>query len=205
MGLSSIIQLIYDPFGLRNPYDYNGRKGKEANYQIASMFIDGPFADMLLIHYIWGKGNTLVLDENDVKNLLKPRASLTLNNEFRDEVFKKAEGSDCCAYKRAFDISPVFDENNPSGGLGNYSISFEIEVIACKRKWEAKGSAFIFDRWDFDWNWVKLKNDIQSGFANGGREIRTFSGSFIDGDPFDIKSVDIPIRQTGNDFHIIWD
>ncbi len=208
-GINLYVFILNNPIGAM---DFLGLKKdpllisalKELNYRIASQFVSGKFADILLTSYIWGNGATLTLGKNDVKNLLKPVASLTWKRSFREEVFKKAEGKDCCPYKRSFVLSDVFDKNNPSGGLGYYSIAVDLNVVACNRKWKAEGTAFIFDRWDFVYKFDDVWEEVKELWANGSRLTRTFYGSFIYGDPFDVESVDIPIKQTNKDLYILW-
>ncbi len=100
----------------------------------------------------------------------------------------------------------VSDINNKKGGLGDYySIIVDVEVVACNRKWEAKGKALIDDYWDFNYEIGDVWDEVKDLWDNSARDTRTMAGSFIYGTPFQVRSVDLSIKQSSNDFEIVWE
>jgi RHS repeat-associated protein len=175
---------------------------KEKAYEIAKKNISGEFADRLLRHYLWGGGRTITLGREGLLKGLKPVASLLQSDEFKKDVASSFNG------KKTYTFI-TFDYNNGSGGLGRYYVIANVNVCSKAGSWTAAGTASIKDRWDFDWRVKTLLGDwwykvIHMQINLKGRETRTALGSLIPGDPFDIKSVEVPVKQTSSDAYLIF-
>ena len=191
-------------------YATNFLLDRDRKYEFALNHISGDFAKMLLRHYVYGKGRGVHLSKNSVFKYLKPVVTMYQSEDFVKDIVANFRG------KKSYALS-VNDINNPRGGLGSYTIYVDLE-IGCSPKggWHAKGTASVYDEWDFDWKISKLYSDWKDKYSEaqetgwtkelvlGGRETRTAAGSLISGDDFIVTSEKINVSQSSGDAFLIF-
>ena len=161
--------------------------------------IQGNVSKRLLHHYMFDNGETFLLTLSDVREI-KPFANLKRNKHFMNQV-KISKRYKIPKFNGEYIIEASTDL---SGSLGSFGMKSKWTVIVCpfknSEKFNAKGTAEIFDKWDFDWNIVKNIRSIFTGerSRNPMSQARTILGSFIPGEAFEVRSVTFSVQQNSS-------
>ena len=183
---------------IRGTLDFYSEKARNAEIALAIRLarLAPGLPQKLLAQYINRKGN-LKLTKAEVLELqpttsLIPVSGTTLNG---DPKFVKDLKKCPCRFNGTYELYSVAGLN---GTLGQFTTIATVSVTCtgsgANARFNAKGTANVKDKWDFDW---RLFDFLTTG--NGRSEfgqLRTMAGSLMTGTSFDITSDDVDVEQT---------
>ncbi|HVT13899.1 MAG TPA: DUF4157 domain-containing protein [Fimbriimonadaceae bacterium] len=183
-NFKAIDRLIADGLGVE--------RTNEAERRFWLSFYDDPLPRALLNNYMDGKGKVFMLTEaqmqavNGTLNFRRSAAFESTRAELGAEA-KKAQRSKSAAVSGRFLSSAL---NN--GTLGGFTVNYEGRLsVTPKGDWTYQGTIDYYDRWDFDPRPLGAK----SGRSAIG-ELKTRVGAYIEGEPFDVRSVKAKVIAT---------
>jgi len=165
------------------------------------------FPDQLLKNYIFGKGKSLTMEDDEFKKYKRSfNSSMLSSQEFRIDLVAKC--TKATSWEGSYKILKSEDTVNPKAGLNKHYYKFDVKVDCCpdtnnRYRWKVKGKGSIEDQWDFEIDLKTLIDDFER------RNIITFAGSFIPGVKFEVLSNNSDMSQNfgfdkGRNTYILW-
>ncbi|HWA82958.1 MAG TPA: hypothetical protein VG820_05975, partial [Fimbriimonadaceae bacterium] len=164
----------------------------EAERRFWLSFYDDALPRALLNNYMDGKGKPLVLTEDQmraVNGTLDFRRSAAFETKRTElEAAANKGGRTMSGAVSGRFLSPALN----NGTLGGFTVHYDGQLsVTPKGAWTYLGTIDYFDRWDFDPRPLSAK----SGRSALG-ELKTRVGAYIEGEPFDVRSVKAKVVAT---------
>jgi RHS repeat-associated protein len=179
------------------------------NEAIQTLFlINGDYlTTALLQHYSDGSGTPVVLTYGVVTDLgINPPIDIFNHREGTDAVFAAVKEQRCVSFEDS--VSLYFATEAGNNALGNFFVILKGEVCPCEKSWTFEGEFLLFDRFDFDPkpdSWLKSKFGGGEHSRSDAGELKTAIASIVLwGEPFDILSEWIPVKQKGGESGGTW-
>jgi len=165
-------------------------------------FYDDPLPREFLRHYMEGQGKPLVLSEPQMK-ASNPTANITHSKAFQGKLAhlqEKVKHSSRSSASDSIDVTQLAVAQT-NGTMGGFTVHYTGALAVHQGGgWQFQGTMDFRDTWDFD---PRTFADPKSGRSAVG-ELKTRAGAYMQGHPFPVVSVAVPVLQSDTDAGVRW-